>query len=122
MAITYTWKVTGLKKTNEGDNTDAVVQTYWTKSGSDEHGNKGVFQGATPFTSVDANPFVPLESLTETKVLNWIKAVVNADINYKEYIDKEIQKQIDQVAIVHTDMPWEHLESRPADAAAEGGE
>ena len=67
MAITYTWKVTSIKTKNEGENKDAVVQTYWTKTGKDENGNEGVFSGATPFK--DGNPsdpnFVPFNQLTE---------------------------------------------------------
>ena len=67
MAITYTWAVTGLKKKTEGSNTDAVVQTYWTKTGTDDNDNVGVFSGATPFTSADADPFVAFADLTEAK-------------------------------------------------------
>ena len=51
MAVTYTWKVTSLKvKDVSEDRTNAIVQTYWTKTGTDEDGNQGVFSGATPFT------------------------------------------------------------------------
>ena len=39
MAITYTWSVTGIKVATQNSNTNAVVQTYWKKIGTDEHGN-----------------------------------------------------------------------------------
>ena len=66
MAITYTWAVTGMKVTKVGTETDYVVQTYWTKTGTDENGNTGTFSGATP---LDPNPdqtdFVPYDQLPD---------------------------------------------------------
>lgn len=108
MALTYTWKVTGLKKTKEGSNNDAVVQTYWEKKGTDDKGNEGVFTGATPFTSADADPFVKFADLKEADVLKWIKAVADVDGSYKDHINAQIQKQIDLVVtpVVEADMPW----------------
>lgn len=108
MAITYTWAVTGLKKKTEGSNTDAVVQTYWTKTGTDENDNTGLFHGATPFTSADADPFVAFADLTENTVLGWIKAVANDGGSYEEHINAQIQKQIDEIVTPVTEaaMPW----------------
>lgn len=108
MAITYTWKVTSLKVKDEGDNTSAVVQTYWTKTGTDENGNTGVFAGATPFTSVNvpAGQFVPFDQLTEETVLGWIQSVVVGQ--YEEHVNGVIAKQIDQKVNVvkEVDLPW----------------
>jgi len=117
MAITYTWAVTGLKKKTEGDNTDAVVQTYWTKTGTDDDGNVGVFSGATPFTSANADPFVAFAELTEVNVLNWIKSVANDSGSYEAHINSQIQKQIDEAIspVVEADMPWVE------DSASEAG-
>lgn len=108
MAITYTWKVTSLKTKTEGQNTDAVVQTYWTKTGTDDNGNTGVFSGATPFTSVNVpeGQFVPFSELTEETVLNWIKAVVVGQ--YEEHVNGVIAKQIDEKINVVSEkaLPW----------------
>lgn len=113
MAVTYTWAVTGLKTRNE-TNADgvvlnnAVVQTYWKKTGTDENGNEGTFSGATPFTAADVpeGEFVAFESLTEETVLGWIQAVV-VD-SYEEHVNAQIQKQIDLAInpVVESDMPW----------------
>lgn len=111
MAITYTWKVTSLKVKDEGDNTNAVVQTYWTKTGTDENGNTGVFSGATPFTSVKvpAGEFVPFNQLTEETVLGWIQDIVVGQ--YEEHVNGVIAKQIDQKVNVvkDADLPWATL-------------
>ena len=106
MAITYTWKVTSVKVKDEGDNTDAIVQTFWTKTGTDDNGEQGTFSGATPFTSVDVpeGDFVDFADLTEEIILGWIQAVVVDE--YENHVNQQIQKQIDQRAIVEKDLPW----------------
>lgn len=109
MAITYTWKITGLKTRTEGANQDAVVQTYWQKIGTDENNNTGTFSGATPFTTVgmpDGYTFVPFNQLTEEMVLNWIKAVVVG--GYEEHVNAQIKKQIDDKLspIAEPTLPW----------------
>jgi len=109
MAITYTWKVTSVKTKTENGNENAVVQTYWTKTGVDEDGHEGTFSGATPFTSLnmpEGSTFVPFNELTEATVLGWIQAVVIG--GYEEHVNAQIQKQIDEKhnPIVEADMPW----------------
>ena len=120
MALTYTWKVTGLKKrdqvNSEGETlAGAIVQTYWECKGTDENGNVGTFSGATPFTAVDvpAGSFVAFESLTEEAVLSWIKAVVENDPTYKAHIDERIVDQIDASNTVDATMPWAEEEVTP---------
>ena len=106
MAIAYTWAISSLKTKTEGDNADAVVQTYWTKTGTDDDGNVGTFSGATPFTSANADPFTAFASLTEAIVLGWIQAICIG--TYSDHIDAQIQKQIDEIItpVTVADMPW----------------
>jgi hypothetical protein len=110
MAITYTWKITGLKTKDVTDSKkSAVVQTYWEKRGFDENGNEGMFAGATPFTvdpTDDSGPFIPFDQLTEADVLAWIQSVV-VD-GYEEHVNLKIQEQIDEKVkpVVDTQMPW----------------
>ncbi len=75
MAITYTWAVTGMKVTTVGSESDYVVQTYWTKTGTDENGNTGTFSGATP---LDPNPDQPDFILRPTDARNcdWLDSAV----------------------------------------------
>ena len=109
MTITYTWKVTGAKVKDEGTNTNAIVQTYWQKIGTDEAGNEGTFSGATPFTSTNMpanSTFVPFADLTEATVLQWIKAVVVG--GYEEHVNAQIAKQIqDKITpVAEPSLPW----------------
>lgn len=114
----YTWEVTGLKTKTEGSNVNAVVQTYWKKTGTDEAGNTGTFSGATPFTSVDVpeGEFVAFESLTEETVLGWIQAVV-VD-SYEEHVNGMIQRQIDEKSVTEAAMPWAPVEEAAPEEVA----
>ena len=120
MSITYTWEVTSLNTKTEGDNSDAVVQTFWKKIGTDENGNRGIFNGATPFSSVNTDDFVAFADLTEEIVLEWIQAKVVGE--YEKHVNGSIQKQIDHLANpdVRTQMPWAEIDDHaplPVDPA-----
>ena len=117
MSITYTWAVTSLKTRTEGSNQNAVVQTYWKKTGTDEAGNTGEFSGATPFTTTTmpaGSTFIPFVELTEAIVLDWIQAVVVG--GYEEHVNGMIAKQIAEKAapITETPMPWAPVAETPA--------
>ena len=118
MAITYTWKLTGLKKMDKGGIEGVVFQTYWKKIGTDEDGIEGEFTGATPFdvSAVDPDNYIPYNQLTEELVLSWIKPVVTGD--YEAHVNAQIQKQIDNkkytaVEVAADSMPWIPEEDRP---------
>ena len=110
MAITYTWKITGLKtKDVATDKPAAVVQTYWQKIGTDSNGNEGTFSGATPFTvdpSDESGPFIAFEDLTEEDVLDWIKTIVVG--GYAEHVNGQIAKQIEEKIspVIENRLPW----------------
>ena len=111
--FTWTWEVTSLKKKDqvnaEGATlAGAVVQTFWKVTGEDANGNEASFSGATPFTAVNvpAGSFTAFETLTESTVLGWIQAVVNADQGYADHISSRIELQIDEVATTDAAMPW----------------
>lgn len=128
MSITYKWEVKGIKKVNNSQYNNAIVQTYWKKTGTNEDGIIGEFSGATPFelSTVDPNNFVAYDDLTEEIVLGWIQNVVNEDFTYRDHIDAEIQKKIDEqikeeVDEFHT--PWYSGEVyEPPATPGEGGE
>ena len=109
MAVTFSWKVTGIKTRTLNDTPNIVVQTYWEKIGTDENGNTGTFAGATPFT-IDSMPegttFIPFEQLTEEDVLTWIKAVVVG--HYQDRVNLHILNQIGQKInpVVEASLPW----------------
>lgn len=102
----YTWKITGMKGVDLPNEPNTIIQTYWTKTGTDEHGNEGVFSGATPFNpaEIDPNNFIPYDQLTEEIVLGWIQSVVVG--SYEEHVNAQIQKQIDDKKVKDEPLPW----------------
>ena len=111
MSMTYTWEITSLKTQNQtnadGDALEnAVVQTYWKKTGTDADGNTGSFSGATPFTATNTpkGSFVAFADLTEATVLGWIQSVVVG--GYEEHVNGQIHSQIDEQTVTEADMPW----------------
>lgn len=113
MTISYTWNITGLKTTDQGSYKDAVVQTYWEKTGVDQDGNTGTFLGATPFAAVDVAPeeFVTFSELSESTVIGWIKQVV-VD-SYEQHVNDQIQRQIDEkkTNLKESSLPWVNPEN-----------
>jgi hypothetical protein len=118
----YTWQLTSLKKKDSSDIKlkNIIVQTHWKKIGTDEDGNTGTFNGATPFelSSVDPDNFVNYEDLTEEIILSWIQEVVIR--SYDEHVNQQIEKQIEEKrnpgVEVTSGFPWqpeEELTSNP---------
>jgi hypothetical protein len=105
----YTWKLKSLKKTNSGNLENVVIQTYWELTGTDEDGNSGTFNGATPFKAPEGENFTAYEDLTEEMVLGWIKDQVVG--GYKDHVEEKIQEQINQKKNVveevkEEELPW----------------
>lgn len=136
MALTYEWKLTGLKKRDTADLNDLVIGTRWELKGTNEAGVYGKFSGATPLDIPDADEagYVPYADLTETQVLGWIKNIVSGSGpgNYMDHINEQIEKQIDekeytQLEVQSNDLPWsetsgssEESPEAPVDPAPEG--
>ena len=107
MAITYTWDITNLRKapTLNGMN-DVLVHVRWTKTGTDENGTTGVFQGATPLSAPQAEGFTTYEDLTKEQVLGWIQAIVVG--SYEDHVNEQILKQI-----TRKNDPWADVATAP---------
>jgi hypothetical protein len=111
MALTYAWKLTGLKKANSETTKDVIIGTRWELTGTDADGNSGTFSGATPFSmaNVEMHNFVPYENLDQDTVIGWIQAEVVG--GYKDHVEQKILAQIEAVKneikdVQATDFPW----------------
>jgi hypothetical protein len=111
MALTYEWKLTGLKKANSETTKDVIIGTRWELTGTDADGNSGTFSGATPFSmaNVEMHNFVPYENLDQDTVIGWIQAEVVG--GYKDHVEQKILAQIEAVKneikdVQATDFPW----------------
>jgi hypothetical protein len=114
MAITTTWSVTNMQRT---DADGAVFLIYWSMvAASDGTPSYTASEGGKLRTTPDASApdFIPYADLTEADVLGWVynslitgdetaaeaKARVEADRTAK------VQKQIDAATTTATGMPW----------------
>lgn len=124
--LTYTWKITSVKKTSTESLSDVIVQTYWTLTGEDADGNTGTFSGATPFTAENVNSenFTPFSDLTEETVIGWLKDIV-VD-GYWDHVNEHIMREIKEKKFVveevnSSDLPWAPPESdTPEPETSEG--
>tara|TARA_X000000950_G_C13907256_1_gene657439 strand:+ start:3029 stop:3370 length:342 start_codon:yes stop_codon:yes gene_type:complete len=105
MNLTYTWSLERFKKRNTSELNNIIVQTYWSKTGTDENGNSATFMGATPFdiSSVDPNNFVPYEDLTEEIILSWIQSIDYDHVNMT--IERMIMEKLNP-EITSEFFPW----------------
>ena len=114
MAITNTWSVTNMQRT---DADGAVFLIYWSMvAASDGTPSYTASEGGKLRCEYDASSptYIPYADLTEADVLGWVynslitgdetaaeaKARVEADRTAK------VQKQIDAAATTATGMPW----------------
>lgn len=111
MAITYTWKLNSVKKTNVGNFSDVIIGTQWSLTGTDEDNYTGIFYGASPLnvSELDPNYFIDFDNLDEEIILNWIKPQVNGAYwdHVVEMINKDIDLKKNPVIVVdNNDFPW----------------
>ena len=105
--LNFSWSIDSLKVKQEGSNSNAVIQTYWTLAGTDGSNNTGTFKGATPFTTVGmSGSFIPFEQLKESDVVGWVQGVVVGQ--YADHVYEQIQKQLDSkvVEVTEPSLPW----------------
>lgn len=127
MALTYEWKLTGLKKQDTADLSDLVIGTRWELKGTNDDGVFGTFSGATPLDIPDADEpgYIAYADLTETQVLGWVKNIVSesAATQYMDHINEQIEKQISEktytlLEVQENDLPWSEA-SGSSDVASE---
>lgn len=121
MSISYTWRLTSLKKTNTSDLNDVIIQTNWEKIGTDEDGNTGSFPGSSQFdlNTLDPDDFISYNDLTEEVILGWIQSTIID--GYEAHANKTISDQIDEKASrviqVNSGFPWDPEPTEPVGVA-----
>ena len=105
MAITYTWKITAMKKAPSLDGlSDVITHINFEYKGVDGD-HAASFWGACPAPSPDAENFTALADLTEAEVIEWAK-----ENHPTDHMNEVIEKQIDELKTptqVDADMPWQ---------------
>jgi hypothetical protein len=106
MAITYSYQITQLEMAPSLDSLpDVVTRIRFKYDGIDsESGYSGSFIGACPVPSPSSGSFTPLNELTETQVIEWVK-VAHPTEHMKSQIQKQIQYQINP-NYQNVPLPW----------------
>ena len=93
MAITYTWKITGVKKAPSLDGLSNVIThvnfDYTGSKGSGASKKESTFHGACPVGAPDSESFIEIDKVTEANVIEWAKAIHPVD-HMNEVIGKKI--------------------------------
>jgi len=126
MALTLSYAVKRIKIKDETNSDgvlleNAVCNTYWEVTGTDEEGRTAMWSGATPFTAanVPAASFVAFEDLQESDVLGWITNVVENDPTYKAHIESQLRRLIEDTTVAEvtgSSLPWEEDDVAPEGA------
>ena len=105
MAITYTWKITAMKKAPSLDGlSDVITHVNFEYKGVDKDGNEGVFNGACPLPGPDKDDFIELSKATESNVIEMAKANHPVD-HMNEVIEKQIAEKV-APKNEEVDLPW----------------
>ena len=106
MAITYTWKVTGLMVQNEGDLEKVAVMSNFSISGTDGE-YTGQVSYAVNLLQPDAENFTQYDDITEEQALQWTQSALGED--RVSAMEQEVADQIAKAAIPvpqPAPLPW----------------
>ena len=119
MNITYSWKITALKKAPSLDGlSNVITHVRFDYTGTDaDSGESHTFHGACPIGAPSADNFSEITTLTEEQVIEWAKANHPTD-HMNEVIEKAISDKITPKNEDVTEIDWLQTEE-PADPATE---
>ena len=96
MAITYTWKVTGLMVQDEGDLEKVAVMSNFSINGTDGE-YTGQVSYAVNLLQPDAENFTPYADITEEQAVQWTKNALGED--RVSAMEQEVSDQITKASV-----------------------
>lgn len=107
MNITYSWKITALKKAPSLDGlSNVITHVRFDYTGTDaDSGESHTFHGACPIGAPSADNFSEITTLTEEQVIEWAKANHPTD-HMNEVIEKVISDKITPKNEDVTEIDW----------------
>jgi hypothetical protein len=106
MAITYTWKVTGLMVQDEGDLEKVAVMSNFSINGTDGE-YTGQVSYAVNLLQPDAENFTPYADITEEQAVQWTKNALGED--RVSAMEQEVADQIAKASVPvpqPAPLPW----------------
>ena len=107
MNLTYSWKITALKKAPSLDGlSNVITHIKFNYTGTDaESGESHTFHGACPVGAPDAENFTSIETLTEADIIEWAKANHPTD-HMDEVIERHIKEKLTPTQEEVTELNW----------------
>lgn len=107
MELTYSWKITALKKAPSLDGlSNVITHIKFDYTGTDtDSGESHTFHGACPVGAPDAENFAAIETLTEETVIEWAKANHPTD-HMNEVIERHIKEKLTPTQEDVTELNW----------------
>lgn len=107
MNITYSWKITALKKAPSLDGlSNVITHIRFDYTGTDSgSGESHTFHGACPVGAPDAESFTAIETLTEADIIEWAKANHPTD-HMDEVIERHIKEKLTPTQEEVTELEW----------------
>ena len=107
MNLTYSWKITALKKAPSLDGlSNVITHMRFDYTGTDtDSGNSYTFHGACPVGAPNPENFKSIETLTEADVIEWAKANHPTD-HMNEVIERYINEKLTPTQEEVTDLEW----------------
>jgi hypothetical protein len=101
----FTVKVTGLRTTTLGKQTNVVKEVEWVMIGK-EKGQTFELPQTTQLPDPTSKLFIPITSLTETEVQTWIENTDTRILGIKAHIQLVLDKEVAKANLEVTKMPW----------------
>lgn len=107
MNLTYSWKITALKKAPSLDGlSNVITHIRFDYTGTDtDSGESHTFHGACPVGAPDAENFTAIETLTEADIIEWAKANHPTD-HMDEVIERHIKEKLAPTQEEVTELEW----------------
>ena len=107
MNLTYSWKITALKKAPSLDGlSNVITHIRFDYTGTDaDSGESHTFHGACPVGAPDAENFTAIETLTEADIIEWAKANHPTD-HMDEVIERHITEKLTPTQEEVTELEW----------------
>lgn len=107
MNLTYSWKITALKKAPSLDGlSNVITHIRFDYTGTDtDSGESHTFHGACPVGAPDAENFTAIETLTEADIIEWAKANHPTD-HMDEVIERHINEKLTPTQEEVTELEW----------------
>jgi hypothetical protein len=111
MEITYSWRITEIKKETVNGLDGVVTHIRFDYTGTsdktDENGEfkTATFNGAVPTLPPDSENFKTFENLTESDVIEWVKSIHPTE-HMQEVISEKLNDNIPDI-LNSGSLPWE---------------